>query len=149
MVDGSRSSVPHPCENPMRIAIAGFMHESNTFNPFRADRAAFAAQSLAFGPTLLAEWRDAHHEVGGFLEAAGAEGFEPVPIVMAWATPSGPVTDAVFEEVTGYLTAELRRQRPDGLLLALHGAMVAESCPDADAEVLARLRQALGNDFPI
>ena len=133
----------------MRIAIAGFMHESNTFNPLRADRAAFAAQSLALGPALLEEWRDAHHEVGGFLEAASAEGFEPVPIVMAWATPSGPVTDAVFEEVTGHLTTELHRQRPDGLLLALHGAMVADSHPDADADVLARLRQALGSDFPI
>ena len=84
----------------MRIAIAASMHESNTFNPLRADRAVFAAQSLAFGPAL----------VGGFLEAAGAEGFEPVPIIMAWATPSGPVTDAAFEEVTGHLTAELRRR---------------------------------------
>ena len=68
---------------------------------------------------------------------------------MAWATPSGPVVDAVLDEVTAYMIAELRRQRPDGLLLALHGAMVAESYPDADGEVLSRLRQALGPDFPI
>src|SRR5207302_4931293 len=133
----------------MRIAVAGFMHESNTFNPLRTDRAAFAAQCLAFGPALLDEWRDAHHEVGGFIEAAGIEGFEPVPIVMAWAIPSGPVADAVLDEVTGYLIAELQRLRPDGLLLALHGAMVAESHLDADGEVLARLRRGLGPDFPI
>src|SRR5947209_8522702 len=107
----------------MRIAIAGFMHESNTFNPLRTDRAAFAAQSLTFGPALLDEWRQAHHEVGGFIEAATVEGFEPVPLVMAWATPSGPVVDAVLDEVTGHIVAELRRHRPDGLLLALHGAM--------------------------
>jgi microcystin degradation protein MlrC len=67
---------------------------------------------------------------------------------MAWATPSGPVADAVLDEITGHLIAELRRQRPDGLLLALHGAMVAESYPDADGEVLARLRSALP-DLPI
>ncbi len=133
----------------MRIAVAGFMHESNTFNPLATDRAAFAAQSLAFGPGWLAEWRDAHHEVGGFLEAVAAEGFEPVPLVMAWATPSGPVTDEVFEEVTGYLIDQLRRLRPDGLLLALHGAMVAASHADADGEVVTRLRQAMGSDFPI
>src|SRR5947209_12413188 len=114
----------------MKIAIAGFMHESNTFNPLRTDRAAFAAQSLAFGPALLEEWREAHLEVGGFIEAAGAEGFEPVPLVMAWAIPSGPVADAVLDEVTGHLIAELQRLRPEGLLLALHGAMVAESYPD-------------------
>src|SRR3989442_626898 len=133
----------------MRIAIAGFMHESNTFNPLRTDRAAFSAQCLAFGPAMLDEWREAHHEVGGFIEAAGVEGFEPVPVVMAWAIPSGPVADAVLEEVTGNLIAELQRLQPDGLLLALHGAMVAESYPDADGEVLARLRRALCPDFPI
>ena len=53
-----------------RIALAGFMHESNTFTPLRTDRAAFEAQSLRYGPALLDEWRDAHHEVGGFIEAA-------------------------------------------------------------------------------
>lgn len=133
----------------MRIAVAGFMHESNTFNPLKADRAAFCAQSLAFGPALLDEWRDAHHEVGGFLEAARIEGFEPLPLVMAWATPSGPVVDAVLEEVVNHIIGEVKRQQPDGLLLALHGAMVAESYPDADGEVLARLRAELGPDFPI
>ncbi len=132
-----------------RIALAGFMHESNTFNPLRTDRAAFAAQYLCLGPGWLAEWRDAHHEVGGFVEAAEALGFEPLPLAMAWATPSGPVADDVLDEVTGYLIDALRRERPDGLLLALHGAMVAESFPDGDGEVLARLRRALGPDFPV
>jgi microcystin degradation protein MlrC len=132
-----------------RIAIAGFMHESNTFSLVPADRAAFAAQSLLFGDFLVDEWRDAHHEVGGFLEAADVEGFDPVPIVMAWATPSGPVTDDVFEEVTACIIDGLRSSRPDGLLLALHGAMVADSHPHADAEVLARLRAVLGPDFPV
>jgi microcystin degradation protein MlrC len=133
----------------MRVAVAGFMHESNTFNPLRTGRAAFAAGSLTFGRALLDEWRDAHHEVGGFLEAAAVEGFEALPIGMAWATPSGPVTDDVFEEITAAINDGVRRERPDGLLLALHGAMVAESHPDADGEVLSRLRQALGVDFPI
>jgi microcystin degradation protein MlrC len=138
-----------PTAGRYRIALAGFMHESNTFAPLRADRAAFAAQCLRLGPDWVEEWRDAHHEVGGFLEAAGREGFEPVPLCMAWATPSGPVTDAVLAEVTGYLGDALRRERPDGLLLALHGAMVAESFPDGDGEVLSRLRRAAGPDLPI
>jgi microcystin degradation protein MlrC len=133
----------------MRIAVAGFMHESNNFNPLRTDRAAFAAQSLTFGPALLDEWRDAHHEVGGFLQAIAADGDEAVPIVMAWATPAGPVADDVLEEVTAHLIEQLKRQRPDGLLLALHGAMVADSYPDADGEVATRLRQAMGPDFPL
>src|SRR5262249_29120401 len=123
--------------------------ESNTFNPIPTDRAAFVAQSLVSGSGLLDEWRDAHHEVGGFIEAAAGEGFDPVPLLMGWATPSGPVVDAVLEEVTANLIDGLHRHRPDGLLLALHGAMVAGSFPDADGEVLGRLRQAVGPDFPI
>jgi microcystin degradation protein MlrC len=133
----------------MRIAIAGFMHESNTFNPQRTDRAAFVAQNLTYGPALLDEWREAHHEVGGYLEALAATGDEPIPIVMAWATPAGPVADEVLEEVTGRIIEQVQQQRPDGLLLALHGAMVAESFLDADGEVLTRIRRALGPDFPI
>src|SRR5262249_17981803 len=132
-----------------RIAIAGFMHESNTFNPLRTDRAAFAAQSLVEGPALLEEWRGSHHEVGGFIEAGATDGDGLVPLIMAWGTPAGPVTDAVFDEVTDKLIEGLRRERPDGLLLALHGAMVAESHLDADGEVLARVRKAAGPDLPI
>src|SRR6516164_7379581 len=101
----------------MRIAVAGFMHESNTFSPLRTGRAAFEAQGLAFGDAVRAEWRDAHHEMGGFLEAAGAEGFEPLPLVMAWAVPSGPVADDFLDTLTTYLVMRLRHERPDGLLL--------------------------------
>jgi microcystin degradation protein MlrC len=133
----------------MRIALAGFMHESNTFNPIRTDRAAFESQSLIFGPPLLDEWREAHHEMGGFIEAANAEGFTPLPIVMAWATPSGPIVDAVLEEITGRIIEELNRLKPDGLLLALHGAMVAESHLDADGEIVSRIRSAMGQAFPL
>jgi len=133
----------------MRIAVAGLLHESNTFNPLRTDRTAFAAQGLAFGPDVLREWSRAHHEVGGFLGSAAELGYTAVPLVMAFATPSGRVADAVLDEVTGCIIEGVRRERPDGLLLGLHGAMVAEGFPDGDGEVLDRLRAALGRDFPI
>src|SRR5262245_26936688 len=145
----------------MKIAIAGFMHESNTFSKTPADRAAFEAASLTFGQAVIAEWRDAHHEMGGFIEGAGRFGYEVEPIVMATATPAGPVTDDVLDEIAGRIIAHVRphiRQGTgrtssdnaiDGLLLALHGAMACQGYPDGDGEVLQRLRQAFGGDFPI
>src|SRR5713101_938609 len=133
----------------MRIAVAGFMHESNTFNPIKADRKAFEAQCLTFGPALLEEWRPAHHEMGGFIEGVATQGNELVPLVMAWATPSGPLVDAVHGEIVDFLIREINKQKPDGLLLALHGAMVTESQPDGDGEVLTRLRRGIGADLPI
>lgn len=133
----------------MRIAVAGFMHESNTFNPMKADRKAFEAQSLVYGNAMVEEWGKAHHEIAGFMEGVAAQGNEVVPLVMGWATPSGPVTDAMLEEVTDYLVREIKKHKPDGLLLAQHGAMVVESFPDGDGEFLARLRRGLGPDLPI
>jgi microcystin degradation protein MlrC len=133
----------------MRIAIAGIMHESNTFSTTITDRARSEEGSLTRGEELIRTWRDAHHELGGFLEGSRCLGFEARPIVMARATPGGPVADAVLDEVVGEIIAGVRREEPDGLLLALHGAMVTPRHPNADAEVLRRLRSALDPRQPI
>lgn len=133
----------------MRIAIGGLMHESNTFSKVRTGLAEFREGSLAEGPALVPVWRDAHHEVGGFLEGADRFGFEAVPTTMAWATPGGPVDDDVIDEVVSRIINALRRDPVDGLLLALHGAMVTPSFPDADGEVLRRIRIAIGPDSPL
>lgn len=133
----------------MRIGIAGFMHESCTFNPTKTDSTAFLQQSYVTGEQMVEEWSDAHHEVGGFFQTVNDNGIEAVPLLMAWATPSGPVTAEIFDEITSKIADLAERAQLDGLLLAQHGAMVAESHLDADGEILARLRQRLGNQLPI
>lgn len=133
----------------MRIAIGGFMHESNTFAKAGTDLAKFREGSLTYGPTMVPVWSEAHHEVGGFIGGAEKFGYELVPIAMAWGTPAGPVTDEFFEHMVDQLVTGLRMASPDGLLIALHGAMVTPKHPDADAEVLRRLRAAAGPKLPI
>jgi len=123
----------------MRIAIGGMMHESNTFVAMPTDMAAFAARH-DHGAEIIERWHDSHHEVAGFIQGARAHGFELYPTVMAWATPAGPVDDLVIDEVVGEIIDGCRRASADGLLLALHGAMVSRRHPDADGEVLRRLR---------
>jgi microcystin degradation protein MlrC len=66
---------------------------------------------------------------------------------MAVATPSGPVEAGAFERL--YQMLEDALPPADGLLLALHGAMFCEAFPDADGEIVSRLRQRLGADYPI
>ena len=121
----------------MRIAIGGFMHESNTFAPLPANLARFREGSLTYGPALVHVWREAHHEVGGFIEAAAKLDFNLVPVAMASATPAGPVTDEFFEHMCDVLVTGYRMAKPDGVLIALHGAMVTPRFPAADADVLA------------
>jgi microcystin degradation protein MlrC len=133
----------------MRLAIAGLMHESNTFASSPANRQRFVEGSLARGEAVLPIWRDAHHEFGGFIEGASKYGYDLVPSVMAWATPSGPVTDDVLDEVVDQIITACRATHIDGLLLALHGAMVTAKHPNADTEVVRRLRAALGPELPI
>jgi microcystin degradation protein MlrC len=133
----------------MRILIAGLMHESNTFSSTPADRRRFEEGSLAVGADVLPIWKDAHHEFGGFIEGAGRFRYEPVPSVMAWATPSGPVADAVLDEVVDRIIADYRKAPTDGVLLALHGAMVTARYPSADTEVLRRVREAIGPGVPL
>jgi microcystin degradation protein MlrC len=133
----------------MRILAAGIMHESNTFASVPADRRRFEEGSLAHGPAVIPIWKDAHHEFGGFIEGASRFGFELVPSVMAWATPSGPVDDAVLDEVLNRIVTDAAEARPDGVLLALHGAMVTRKFPSADTEVLRRVREAIGWKIPL
>src|SRR5262245_7093279 len=68
---------------------------------------------------------------------------------MAWATPSGPVDDAVLDEVVDRITADCAATKIDGVLLALHGAMVTKKHPNADTEVLRRVRAAIGQSLPL
>jgi microcystin degradation protein MlrC len=67
--------------------------------------------------------------------------------------PGGRVRRGTFETLTndllGRITIALRDGRLDGVLLALHGAMVSEALADAEGEILRRVRRAIGPDVPI
>ncbi len=129
------------------IAIGGIMHESNTFCNTFTD---FEAFSYTIGDELLSIWKDTHHEMGGFIQGVVLHGYTTCPTLMATATPAGPVTDAAFDKLTDMLVQQLKAiPELDGLLLALHGAMVVESYPDGDGEVLRRLQDTFGQSLPI
>ena len=134
----------------VRIAVGGLMHESNTFAATRTDLAAFESGGLESGASIWRRWGEAHHEVGGFFEGASEFGFEAVPTLMAWATPAGPLTAETYRELTDRLIESLRKAGPvDAVLLALHGAMVADGQEDADGATLARVRALIGPDRPL
>ena len=129
------------------IAIGGIMHESNTFSDTRTDYGAF---SQTFARYLMNAWGETHHEMAGFIQGATQYDYTAYPTLMASATPAGPVTDDAFDRFTEMLIQHLKAApKHEGLLLALHGAMVVESYPDGDGEVLRRLREAFGRDLPI
>lgn len=136
---------------PFRVLTGQFMHETNTFAVKPTDVAAFERLFCYRGDTeIRAHLTGTNSETAGYIDAAEAHGWELVPTVAAFATPSGLVTDAAFEELGGLILDGLREQGPfDGIALALHGAMVTKSFEDAETELLRRIRAIAGPDVPI
>jgi len=91
--------------------------------------------------------------VGGFFDAARECNFEAVPLLWAFAYPSGLVRRHDYEALRNEFVERLRaadsEQPLDGVLLDLHGAMVVEGIEDADGDVVAAVRQAIGPVRPI
>ncbi len=134
----------------MRVAIAELSHETNVFSSVPTDLAAFERSGIYRGTEVIEARRGTATTIAGFLDAAERHGFAALPILAVWATPSGMVTREAFEELVGELVAGLERAAPlDGVLLSLHGAMVAEHALDADGEILRRVRAVVGPDIPI
>ena len=98
----------------------------------------------------MERWRGSHHELGGFLEGAKAYEFLPIPLMATYAIPGGAITSGSFNQLAAEMIDALKAALPlDGLLMALHGATVAENFPDADGEMAYRFRQVLGPRVPI
>jgi microcystin degradation protein MlrC len=134
----------------MRIAIGQLMEESNTFVRQRADLAHFQANQLLHGEEVVEKLRGTRVEVGGFLDALAAAGAEVVPTIAANCVSSGPVPRETFDALAGELLRRLAGAGPvDGVLLALHGAMVLEDDPDGEGALLAAVRARVGPTVPI
>lgn len=133
-----------------RIAIGGIIHETHTFADPPTDLAAFAAQALYRGDALVHALTGSSSSVGGMLAGCAAAGLEPIPTLYAAAMPGGIVRDAAYRALRDELLDRLAAALPlDGVLLALHGAMVAEGEHDAEGDLLARVRALVGPDVSI
>ena len=137
-----------------RIAIGGFLHETNTFAPTKAVYDAFVRgggwPAMSRGAAMLEKMRDINVGMAGFVPAAEAMGWELVPTIWCAASPSAHVTEEAYERVAGDIVDGIKAAGAiDGVYLDLHGAMVAEHLDDGEGEILARVRNAIGNDLPL
>ncbi|MCL6576425.1 M81 family metallopeptidase [Kyrpidia sp.] len=133
-----------------RIGIAFFYHESHTFSPVKTDIRAFEQECLVEGDDILSTFRGTRTEVGGFIDVLEQNGAAVVPLVCAAAIPSGTVTASAYETIEERMLAAIGRAQPlDGILLALHGAMVVEGLADPEGRLLSRIRAIVGADLPI
>jgi len=137
-----------------RIAHAGFLHETNTFAPIKANWEDFVrAESfpgLSQGAAILEVFPPINIGTGGFIREAQALGHDLKPIAWAECVPSAHVTAEAFENMTEIILQGLREQQPyEAIYLDLHGAMVSEHFQDGEGELLRRVREQIGPAIPI
>ncbi len=137
-----------------RIAFAGFLHETNTFAPQKADWSDFVRAEdfpgLTEGAEILAIFPPINIGTGGFIGEAGGRGHDLAPIAWCHATPSAHVTEDAFERMSEIVLTGLDALAPfDGVYLDLHGAMVAEHLEDGEGEMIRRVRQRIGTEMPL
>jgi len=126
-----------------RVGIVGAWHETNTYSSRPTTLADFEAFELLVGDAVAEKNRGTGTVIGGFCDTTG---FDLVPIFSAGAWPSGPVESAAIARILEGVSDGVRRAGAlDGILLNLHGAMVADGVPDVEAAVLAAIRDAAGN----
>jgi microcystin degradation protein MlrC len=132
----------------MRLAALGLSHEANTFSSIPVDREVIEEGTLR-GERIVAVHGPAQTTMAGFLAAARDE-VEVVPLVHCSLVPSGAITADALAAIADELVAALADAGPfDGVLAALHGAAVAEGCPDVDGYLLRRFRETVGPTVPI
>ena len=85
-----------------------------------------------------------------FQQCTEARGWESVFGLYASAQPAGITTRPVYESLRDELLGKLEAAMPvDMVLLALHGAMVADGYDDCETDILARVRAIAGPDVKV
>lgn len=130
----------------MRLITGGIMHETHTFS---VEPTPEPVWEIARGDAC---WRYAgtNCSLGGTIDGARVHGVDLVPTFYANALASGPTDRETFARFLDELTTGIAAALPaDGIVLNLHGAMVAEGCPDGEVEMLRRVRAVTGPTMPI
>ena len=135
-----------------RIAIGGFLHETHSFAPRPTIYADFVHPGgfppLQADDGLIEMLRPTSVPSAGAIPVAEAASATLAPLAWAFANPAGPIQDEAFERIAALICARLSqaldRGGLDGVYLDLHGAALAESFPDAEGELLRRVRAIVG-----
>lgn len=135
------------CEFQVRVFTAALATETNTFSPIAINKRAFEASLYAkpgehpVTPTLCSAPITVGREVCAQLGWTLIEGSA------SWADPAGLVARATYEDLRDEILGQLRAAMPvDGVVLGLHGAMVAQGYDDVEGDLLARVREIVGPD---
>lgn len=124
--------------NQPRIGIGGISIESSTFSPHVSGDDAFTIRT---GANLL----DYYPFLGA--ESDLRQAAQWVPIYHGRSLPGGAVAPATYARMKAAIVAGIEAQGPfDGFYFDIHGAMSVVGMQDAEGDLAAAVRAALGPD---
>lgn len=134
----------------MKLLLASFKHETNTFSPVRTDLKRFFKNSpeVVVGEAAYLSRKGTGTGIGGLISACEDHGVDFYVAVSGHSRASGYVENEAFEEISTIILDAMRNDDYDGILLDLHGAMVTRQFEDAEGELLKRMRE-INPDIPI
>lgn len=130
----------------MRLFTASLATESNSFSPVPTNRASYEA-AFYYPPGQHPDHAPRHTTAPLFVgrRRARQEGFELIEGSCFWAEPSAPTVQADYEAMRDEILGQLEAAMPvDGVLLGLHGAMIAYGYDDPEGDILERVRRIVG-----
>ena len=136
----------------MRVITGAIGHETSTFTTVATTWASYREQRFGYliGDEIISKFRGTNTTTGGYIAGAEAHGFELIPTIFANAHPSGPTPRYVLDAILKDMLDRIAEAGPiDGVLLDLHGAMVAEGINDGEGHILAAVRELVGPQVPI
>ena len=133
------------------ILTIEFRHETNSFCPNPADVQAYKNFRWWVGEEVPAHCRNNGTEMSAFLDVFDSrQDINLVHTLALCAMPSGPVAKEVYDFVVEKVLETIHTHgTPDGILLDIHGAMVAENHADGEGDLMELLRQKLGTEIPM
>ncbi len=130
----------------VHLIAGGIMHETHTFSVEPTPLSDF---TVVRGDDCN-QYAGTNHSLGGVIDACAELGVELSHTFFCQATATAPVASDLFDYLTGELIAGIEQHLPaDGIVLTLHGAMVAEGSLEADAEIVRRVRAVVGPEMPV
>src|SRR4051794_38903446 len=129
----------------MKIFIAGFDTETNTFAPIPTGRRGFEEGFMAHGDATRQPANYCSAQLHVWRGCAEERGWEVIESLCTYAEPGGTIVRPVYEQLRDEILADLKKAGPvEIVLLALHGAMVAEGYDDCEGDILAGVRAITG-----
>lgn len=135
----------------MKIMIATFGQETNTFSPDRITAEQFLPNGWIKAEGIVEGFSGTGSYLGGAIRACSEYGVTPVPLDSTEIDGGPMLTHKSMVSLVDHLCEQVAEkwQGTEGLFLGMHGAGCAEGIEDLEGYVLSRIREIVGRDFPI